>query len=58
MTGWLWSGLHEECVVGGVGYIGISANRGRQPASISVLEDFTDDISTISAGNLFQKGIA
>ncbi len=41
-----------------VGYMGTLGNRDCQLASRSVLEDFTDDALTISAGSLFQNGIA
>ncbi len=38
--------------------MGTSGKRDCQWASRSVLEDFTEDVLTISAGSLFQNGTA
>ncbi len=40
-----------------VGYVGyISGNRDSQLASISILNDFTDDVLTTSADSLLKNG--
>ncbi len=48
------NGFREERL----GYMGALGNRDCGLASRSVLKDFTDDVLTIPAGNLFQNGIA
>ncbi len=48
------NGFREE----GLGYMGALGNRDCELEYRSVLKDFTDDVLTIAAGNLFQNGIA
>ncbi len=47
------TGLGEE-----VRFMGVSGNRDSQLASRNVLNDFTDDALTASAGSIFQNGTA
>ncbi len=47
--------VKEEWAVGGCGLKATSVNRDSHLASRSVLNDFTDDALTISAGSLFQN---
>ncbi len=50
--------MQKEKVVGGGGLCGlyISGNRDSQLASISILNDFTDDVLTTSADSLLLNG--
>ncbi len=52
------NGCKKNELWGGDGYVGTSGNKDCQFASRSVLKDFTVDALTISAGSLFQNGIA